>query len=119
MLAAYAGTIDDEGETLDDAIDEIDRWVEHGGDVQRSFGYDVGGRLRSAALVTLTPQHPVLAFVFTHPEDKGKGLGRQVVEAALGQLRRDGHAEIELWITEGNVASERLFAGLGARPLRP
>ncbi|MEM9467074.1 MAG: GNAT family N-acetyltransferase [Actinomycetota bacterium] len=114
MLAAYAGTTDDEGESLDDAVDEIDGWLRDGGRLDRSFGYERDGRLRAAALVTVVPRGAILAYAITHPDDKGAGLGRAVVTAALAHLRRDGHAEAHLWITEGNVASEALFARLGA-----
>ena len=114
MLAAYAGTTDDEGESLDEAVAEIDGWLENGGRLDRSYGYEVDGRLRSAALVSVVPKGAVLAYVITHPDDKQHGYGRRVVQAALGHLHGDGHLDVHLWITEGNVPSERLFAGLGA-----
>lgn len=114
MLAAYAGTTDDEGESLGEAIDEIDGWLEDGGQLHRSYGVEVDGRLRSAALVTIGPRGAVLAYVITDPEVKQQGYGRRVVEAAMQHLQRDGYAEVHLWITEGNVPSEALFVGLGA-----
>ncbi|MEM9522174.1 MAG: GNAT family N-acetyltransferase [Actinomycetota bacterium] len=114
MLAAYAGTTDDEGESLTEAIEEVDRWLEEGGDLIRSFGCHVDGELQSAALVAVVPRGAILAYVITHPDHKRRGLGRRCVEAALDKLHRDGHAQVNLWITEGNTPSERLFASLGA-----
>ena len=114
MLAAYAGTTDDEGESLDEAVEEIEEWLEHGGRLDRSFGYERDETLLSAALVTVAPKGAILAYVITHPSAKREGHGRRVVDAALERLRQDGHREVHLWITEGNVPSEALFAGLAA-----
>ncbi len=114
MLAAYAGTVDDEGESLDEAIDEIDGWLEHGGRLDRSFGIEIDGALCSAALVSIVPKGAILASVITRPDQKQQGHGRRVVAAAIEALRSDGHDELHLWITDDNVPSEALFRGLGA-----
>lgn len=45
---------------------------------------------------------------------KRAGLGRRVVEASLASLAEVGVREVGATITDGNTASETLFARLGA-----
>ncbi|MEM9204627.1 MAG: GNAT family N-acetyltransferase [Actinomycetota bacterium] len=118
MLAAYAGTTDDEGETLTEAVEEIEGWLRNGGDLGASFGAEIDGRLCAAALVAATPVEVVLAYVITHPDHKRQGLGRRVVSGVLDGLQAGDTRAVHLWITEGNEPSERLFAGLGAKRVR-
>jgi GNAT superfamily N-acetyltransferase len=83
MLESYRGTIDDEGETLGDAREEIRRMFagEYGTFVpEASVVAEDGSRLGSASLVTLWEGGPLLAFTMTHPDAKRRGLG-----VALGE----------------------------------
>ena len=47
------------------------------------------------------------------PTRKQRGLARASVELCLTSLAAAGIAEVGANITDGNIASERLFAGLG------
>ena len=114
MLDAYAGTIDDEGESLADAEAEIADWLEWGGSLADSV---VEHELRAACLVSHLDDRVVIGYVMTAAASKRLGLARLVVIAALDGLAEAGLDRVELTITDGNTASERLFAGLGARPL--
>ncbi|MDH3679623.1 MAG: GNAT family N-acetyltransferase [Acidimicrobiia bacterium] len=116
MLDAYVGTIDYQGETLAEAIDEVDDWLGGSPMLAHSYGAVVGGRLVSAVLVMTLDDVPFVAYVMTDPDHKETGLGRAVVEAALSSLRESSHERVVLYITKGNAASERLFATVGAQP---
>ncbi len=115
MLDAYVGTIDYEGETLDEAVDEVDVWLRASPMLAHSYAAVIGGRMVSAVLVTTVDDLPFVSNVMTDPDHKGAGLGRTVVEVALRSLRASGHQRLVLYITKGNLASERLFAAAGAR----
>ncbi|MEN8040442.1 MAG: GNAT family N-acetyltransferase [Actinomycetota bacterium] len=121
MLDAYIGTIDYEGETLVEAIDEVDAWLDGTPMLDHSFCAVVGDDLVSAVLVSFLEFDPLIRSVMTHPEYKGSRLARAVTDAALATLSQTGHSRVVLYITQGNTASERLFDALGAQatPIRP
>lgn len=114
MLAAYSGTIDDEGESLADAENEIEQWIEAGGSLEHSFACDVDDRIAAAALVSVRGRAALVAYAITHPAHKRRGLATAAVAGALDSLAHAGYTSADLFITAGNVASERLFERLGA-----
>ncbi|MCP4966037.1 MAG: GNAT family N-acetyltransferase [bacterium] len=115
MLDAYVGTIDYEGETLAEAIEEVDDWLRGSPMLVDSYGAVIGERMVSAVLIQALEDLPLVAYVVTDPDHKRAGLGRAVLEVALGSLRAAGYKRVVLYITKGNIASERLFAAVGAR----
>ena len=114
MLDAYRGTIDYEGEDLDDAVGEVGSWLGSDPILAHSAGASMGGDPVSAVMVSVVEDEPFIGYVFTDPAHKRRGLARLVVANALASLAAAGHRRVVLYITEGNVASERLFGGLGA-----
>jgi GNAT superfamily N-acetyltransferase len=121
MLEAYRGTVDSEGEALEDAIREVEGWLagSHGGpalpEVSR-LAFD-DAQLVGACLAAEWPwlQMPGINQVMTHPEWKNRGVGRQLLTEVLQALSAAGYEEVRSVITEGNIPSERLFARLGFR----
>jgi len=57
--------------------------------------------------------------VVTSPARKRQGLGTAAVCESLRRLHRDGVGEVGAVITDGNVASERLFGRLGFARVGP
>lgn len=114
MLDAYVDTIDYEGEDLEDARSEVTRFFDADPVLDHSLvvASDLG--LASAVLVTMEAGLPLIAYVMTRRSTKRSGMARALVEASLSGLATAGHATVTLYITEGNVPSESLFAGLGA-----
>jgi GNAT superfamily N-acetyltransferase len=115
MHRAYAGTIDDGGESLDDAVAEV----------RKTFGGDYGafdgehssvavreGRVVSATLVTRWQARPFVAFTFTHPSFARQGLARATLERSMALLRRDGETELRLVVTLANDPARRLYESL-------
>ena len=119
MIDAYRGTIDYDGETIEDAIGEVNAYLsgQRGGapllrESQLAFEE---GILVSACLVAdwHERQQPVIAYVMTRARSKNKGLARRVLVSTLQKLQGEGHAGVGAVITEGNSASEMLFFRLG------
>ena len=114
MLDAYTGTIDYDGEDLDDAMAEVgsfldgDPWLTH----SRVAQVDEG--IASAVLVSGMDGEPFIGYVMTRAAHKQRGLGRLLVSSAMSSLAGAGHTRVAFYITAGNIASERLFMGLGA-----
>lgn len=119
MLDAYRGTIDFDGsETLDDARGEVASFFE--GDANPpllgcSWLYADGDVVLAACLVTHWTARgcPLVAYVMTRADHKGQGLAGRLVRMSLTSLRDAGYREVRAAITDGNVPSERIFAGLG------
>lgn len=114
MLDAYRGTIDYDDETLEDALEEVASYFSDEPMIEHSYVTSIGGTPASAVLVSRNRGKPFVGYVMTASDHKNTGLGRLVVAAAMTSLRREGHTEVGLFITEGNLPSEALFADLGA-----
>ena len=116
MLAAYRGTTDDEGETLDDARVEVDGFYsgKSGAPMaDASVVVERDGDLVAATLVTRYENAPFIAYTITHPQWKRHGLGRACIRQCMSTLLDLGHDRLRLVVTPGNTPAERLFEQLG------
>jgi hypothetical protein len=114
MLDAYLGTIDYEGESLEDARTEIDEYFSSNPILDCSRIIESDGVLVAASLLAMSEGSPLVAYVMTASSSKRHGLARAVLLDSLACLAGTQHREVFAFITEGNTASERLFEGLGA-----
>ena len=118
MLDAYRGSVDDEGETFDEALEAVDFSLanclrEH------SFVLKEDGIPVAMSLVAVVRGTHYIDPVAVHASHKRAGLGSRLVQASLASLAQAGVSEIGAAITDGNVPSERLFARLGALRVGP
>ena len=104
LLDAYRGTIDDYLGRLLPAYSLVVE--EDGRPVSLSFVVRVQGR-------------HYIDPVATSAAHKGRGLGTDAVATSIRLLQRDGVDEVGAVITDGNVASERLFARFGFTRIGP
>ena len=112
MLDTYRNTIDDEGEDIDDAYTAIDQYFAR---MERPYSFvalehDI---VVAFSFVVIVNQIHYIDPVVVTPPSKQPGLGRATVQLCLGSLAAAGITEVGATITDGNIASERLFAGLG------
>lgn len=114
MLDAYRGTIDDEGESIDDAREEVSRFFEDSPLLDSSYLATVEGRSAGATLIGTWRDRPLVAYVMTRPAYKQQGLATYLLNKSLQALKGAGWDEVNAFITEGNTASEALFRGMGA-----
>lgn len=115
MLDAYVGTTDYEGESLEDAIDEVRSFLDDDlALLDRSYLVENDGTIASAVLVSLPEGRPFIGYVMTRASHKNRGLARLVTTTVLEHLAGDGHESVILYITEGNTPSEALFHSVGA-----
>ncbi len=118
VLDGYRGTIDDEGEDLDDALAAVDTWFAL---LLPGHSFEIVDRSETVAIsfVVEVDGRPFIDPVVVAPERKGRGLGRRAVAVSLSSLARTGFDSVGATITDGNVASERLFRRLGFRRIGP
>jgi hypothetical protein len=117
MLDAYLGTIDYEGENVEDARAEIEEFFSSDPMLDCSRLIEAEGVLVAASLLAMWERSPLVAYVMTASSSKRHGLARAVLLDSLDCVASTTHREVFAFITEGNTASERLFASLGAVPL--
>jgi ribosomal protein S18 acetylase RimI-like enzyme len=117
MLDAYRGTIDADGdETLDVARDEVAGYFagrSGAPHLEHSRVAIDDGRIVSAVLVSEFEGTPLIAYVFTAADHKGRGLADALTRAAMRSLADAGRERVHLWVTAGNTAAERIYERLG------
>jgi GNAT superfamily N-acetyltransferase len=121
MYHAYRGTIDDAGETPEDARAEVRKFFANGYGpflIDQSELIVRDERPVAATLITIWEGLPLLAMSMTHPDSQRRGLARAGLARALHRLRRAGYAEIHLAVTRGNPA-EGLYRAFGFRDFAP
>jgi ribosomal protein S18 acetylase RimI-like enzyme len=112
MLDAYRNTIDDEGESFEDACSAVDDYLTS---IVRRHSFvmlDGSDPVAFAFVVVVDDVHYIDPVVVASAR-KRLGLGDALVRRCLGSLADAGIPEVGATITDGNVASERLFTGLG------
>lgn len=116
MLEAYRGTIDDGGETLDDARGEVVKTLTGGYgafDFEASEVIEREGVVVAGTIVTHYERLPMIAFSLTLPAWRRRGLARGGLLRAMERLTLAGHSRVQLAVTRGNTAAERLYESLG------
>lgn len=119
MLDAYRSTIDYKGESQVEALDEILHYLSPDSRDRPLLAHSVllssNSRPVCASLVMHwdRAQCPLIGYVFSHPDFKRRGLARGALAESLRRLQLAGESEARAVITEGNVASERLFNRVG------
>ena len=122
MYDAYHDTIDDEGETPAEAVAEIE------GTLNGKYGplletssllVEEQGRALGATIITdwtderTGHRQPLLAFLMTHPDASGQGVGTFLLSASINALLARGESELVLFVTVGNSAAQHIYQKLG------
>ena len=116
MLDAYRGTVDDEGETLAQALIEVERTFDGGYGVfmpQCSKMVEYGARAASATLVTRWGGWPLVAFAMTAPDYRRQGLARACLVNTMQDLMDSGETRLNLVVTAQNTPAFLLYRTLG------
>ena len=119
MLDAYKGTIDHDGETYEDALNEVRAYFsgERGGPqlMDCSKVYELRKKIVSACLIAESTelQIPIIAYIMTSAEMKRQGLARSLLITTLRGLRDLEYTEAQAVITDGNAPAEQLFIQTG------
>jgi GNAT superfamily N-acetyltransferase len=118
MLEAYRGTIDYEGETLEEAISEVRGTLEgkYGTFLSDcSYMIEERGEAVSASMVTFSEElkQPLLAFSMTHPDFKRQGMAVFLLKKTINALADRGFEDLYLVVTDGNVEAQDLYRKMG------
>jgi ribosomal protein S18 acetylase RimI-like enzyme len=116
MVAAYRGTVDDEGETLEDAVGEVEGVIagSYGPFASdASFVAEGDDGLVGASLVAISEPHPILLYLVVRPDAKRRGIGTFLIAASGNALLGSGHPTLDLFVTETNEPAVNLYRKLG------
>lgn len=116
MIDAYTGTIDYDGETIEDARGEVQSYFNSasGGPLFNASWLCFDGKiLASAILVSFWEGAPLVTYVMTSARYKGRGLARALLHKSLSSLKVQSHSQVRAFITEGNTPSETIFKSIG------
>lgn len=115
-MDAYRGTIDYDGETIEDAREEVGRFLDgaHGPPMLAySWLYSTGETIVAACLVARWEERPLISYVMTRAAWKKQGLGTSLLRQTLQSMAGAGHEGVRAMITEGNTPSEVIFRRTG------
>lgn len=119
MLDSYHDTIDYDSETIDDAVHEVESYFSGLRDnstwLNLSWLGFVEDTLACASLASFWKDRnaPIIAYVMTASQWKGKHLATSGVLRSLNSLAENNHTRVYAVITEGNIPSERVFSRIG------
>jgi cytosine deaminase len=81
---------------------------------ERIWIVESGGRIMgSVAVVKFSREEAQLRWLLLHPELRGRGLGRRLVEEAVAFCRNAGYKSIFLWTVEGLPEAAGLYRSVG------
>ena len=119
MLDSYRDTIDYDGETIEDAMHEVESYFSSQDStwLKSSWLAFIENDLACASLVGFWKDRnsPIIAYVMTASQHKGKRLATIGVSRSIESLTEKNYTKVYAVITEGNVPSERVFTRLGFR----
>ena len=121
MLEAYKGTVDYDGESLEDAVGEMK------GTLEGKYGALIGQASHvieendlSAAAVIFTfnekEKMPLLTFAMTQPTFKNNGMSKYLIRKSLNSLLDLGYNECFLVVTDGNQPAQTMYEKMGFKP---
>jgi GNAT superfamily N-acetyltransferase len=122
MLAAYRGAADDEGETIAEALQEIDNVLVSADRPfipAASFIIEVDATLASASLVSLFRGAPMVTHVMTDQRYKRRGLGASALLSSANALREQGWSSLSLYVADSNGPALALYRKLGFQTMSP
>jgi ribosomal protein S18 acetylase RimI-like enzyme len=116
LLDAYRGTIDQEEESIEQALAEIVRTFagEYGPFMPAaSRVVEREGKLVSATLLTRWKDRPFIAYAVTHPQWQRQGLAKSSVLSAMHAVHAGGDELLSLVVTLKNEPAFTLYQSLG------
>ena len=125
MLDSYRDTIDYDGETIADAMNEVGSYFsglpEDSAWLDSSWLGFMQNSLVCASLVGFWKDRnsPIISYVMTASQWKGKHLATSGVARSLYSLAESNHTKVYAVITEGNIPSEHVFRQIGFERLAP
>jgi RimJ/RimL family protein N-acetyltransferase len=113
MMDAYVGTIDYNGETEEQAVEEVDGHFTMEAYLDASVVALFDEVIQSAVLVSRVLGVPLVEYVMTRVATKGQGLASALLDISIAAVWDSRAEELRAFITKGNTPSEKVFERVG------
>jgi ribosomal protein S18 acetylase RimI-like enzyme len=118
--AAYRGLIPDDvldGLSVERRTETWRGWLATASPVAVWVAEEEGGRI--VGFVSAGPSEDrdaaEIQAIYVEPDRSGRGIGRALLRRAVDELRAGGHAEVVLWVLDGNDRAQRFYEAAGWR----
>jgi ribosomal protein S18 acetylase RimI-like enzyme len=93
------------------------RWRDRarGSDTARQFLAWSGEQPVGLAGLIIEPGYAEVVSVWVRPDQRGRGVARKLMDAAIGFAVSAGAADVRLWVTDGDSPARALYERLGFR----
>jgi RimJ/RimL family protein N-acetyltransferase len=112
-MDAYVGTIDYNGETEEQAVEEVDGYFTMEAYLDGSVVALFDEVIQSAVLVSWVLGVPLVEYAMTRVAAKGQGLASALLDISIAAVWDSGAEELRAFITKGNTPSEKVFERAG------
>jgi GNAT superfamily N-acetyltransferase len=117
LVAAYAGTVDDLGQTPAEALAELRDHTT--GELIGPVLWDcsfvaLDGETPAATVITCKEKGvPLLPYIYTHPDWQRRGLASALIQYAMNALLDRGYKQVRLRVALANLSARRLYEHFG------
>jgi ribosomal protein S18 acetylase RimI-like enzyme len=116
LLAAYQGSTDYQGETLEEATTVAQEMLggRYGLLLNRgSFVIEQARQPIGACIITLWKGTPLVCDLMVHPAHTNQGLGTFLLKQSANTLFEQGYRDLLLYVTVGNDNAQHIYEKLG------
>lgn len=123
--AAYRGQLTDDfldGMNVEERLDQHRRGLEDAREDWRTWVAEDAGQVAGFAVTgpsedaDATERTGEVYAIYLDPDRVGTGLGRQLFERAVGDLRDRGFSSVTLWVLQTNERARRFYEVAGWAP---
>lgn len=116
MLEAYEGTVDQQEETLQEAILEVEKIINDGYGpfiAEASYWIEMNDEAAAVICINLWNEKPLITEIYTGKKFLHQGMASTLIRASMATLNRMGYDELTLNVTVENSNALHLYEKLG------
>jgi len=116
MLVAYEGTVDQQEETLQESILEVEKILNDGYGpfiAEASYWIEMNDEAAAVICINLWNEKPLITEIYTSKKFLHQGMASTLIRTSMNKLNRMGYGELALNVTVENSSALHLYEKLG------
>ena len=116
MLEAYKGTVDQQEETIQEAVLEVEKIINDGYGPfikEASYWIELNNEAVAVICINIWNGRPLITEIFTGINYRRNGFASELIKASMDVLNQLGYKEIDLNVTKENLKAVHLYEELG------